>query len=190
MSAPLKAVLLTPVDSVLSISTTLKFAWKPSYPAIENYQIEISDSANFAASYTDSTLTTTKLSLNTSLLPQSHTLYWRVRAKNSKGWGEYSSSYTIINTLISSVKKVTPATSDFNFLYNPKSKTINFSLTQNTSESWFITVNDINGRQLLSDVLQKGIINFEMQAGVLKSGIYIVTATNSQYSYSQKIVVE
>lgn len=87
-NTPAQVQLLSPPDSVKGISLTVECLWQPVAQAT-TYGFELSASPTFATLVlADSALTDT--SKTAPGLDTLTTYYWRVRAKNNVGWGEYS----------------------------------------------------------------------------------------------------
>ncbi len=84
---PPQTQLRSPADSSTDIQTSATLTWSKT-PTATNFQLDVSTVNTFATlAFRDTTLTdtigTVALSLNTSY-------YWRVRAKNGAGWGQFS----------------------------------------------------------------------------------------------------
>lgn len=77
-----------PVDGFKTKNPGVRFGWK-SFPDRDNYWLEIASDAEMKKTvYKDSTLTDTSKLI--SVLQRGNTYYWRVRASNFNGWGEFS----------------------------------------------------------------------------------------------------
>lgn len=86
LAFPDKVVLVSPTaDEQLRVNN-LRFQWQPSYPAVTHYQLELKTKDSVLLN--DSTIILTELALDNLLPATSYS--WRVRAKNSRGWGEWS----------------------------------------------------------------------------------------------------
>jgi hypothetical protein len=186
MKAPLKAVLVTPVDSTTTNKTTISFEWKPLYPAIENYQIEISDSLSFSNAYSDSSLVLTKITIPVSQLPQTHQLYWKVRAKNSRGWGPWSETFRIYNSNIASSGKGEFSVPGCRGTLDSKNRVFWFPLDEKSFEGLHVTVSDMQGRLALSRSLDAHFVDL----GGLAPGVYIIVLTGPQWTCSQKFTIQ
>ncbi len=87
-SPPAQVVLVSPNDLSTGVTIPTTFKWRQTSTAT-NYQFDLSISNTFSTfiisdtSLIDTTTTISSLALNT-------TYYWRVRAKNSSGWGAFS----------------------------------------------------------------------------------------------------
>jgi hypothetical protein len=186
MKAPLKATLMTPVDSTTTSKTTVSFEWKPLYPAIENYQIEISDSLSFSNAYSDSFLVLTKVTIPVSQLPQTHQLYWRVRAKNSMGWGPWSVPFRLYNSNIASSGKGEYLVPTCKGSLDTKNMVFWFPLDEKSYDGLHVAVSDMHGRLALTKSLDGHFVDL----GGLASGVYVLVATSPQWTCSQKLTIQ
>jgi hypothetical protein len=97
VSLPAQVTLLSPIDLSTATAIPTIFRWQKTATATK-YQFDLSTSNTFStfvvsdSSIIDTTTTISGLALST-------TYYWRVRAKNSSGWGAYSTirSFTTWN---------------------------------------------------------------------------------------------
>ncbi len=189
MSEPSVPSLLTPVDSAQIKPTSFTFEWAACAPDIEKYQLDLSLSDKFETSITDSTLTNTKKTYTRGQIPQGRKLFWRVRAKNSKGWGSYSKTFRLVNTFFTSLAP--PKTENgFKVYFNASSKSIKLILPENNPVDCVFVLSDLKGKTVQSNILKAGSAEYNIKAEGLKTGVYIISATNSKSKYNQKIIVE
>jgi predicted glycoside hydrolase/deacetylase ChbG (UPF0249 family) len=186
---PSAPTLMLPADSAQIKATSYSFEWTAAAPDIEKYQIQISLSEKFETILTDSTLTATKKTYTRSQLPQGRGLYWRVRAKNSIGWGAYSKTYRLINTYFTALA---PQKNEdmIKAYFNSSSKSIKLILSEQNSDEYSFLLTDISGKTIQTGILQGGINEYSIKAEGLKTGVYIISASNSKNSYNQKIIIE
>jgi chitin disaccharide deacetylase len=189
MKEPSIPSLLAPVDSAQIKPTSFSFEWTTCAPDVEKYQIDLSLSDKFETSITDSTLTTTKKTFTRGQLPQARNVFWRVRAKNSKGWGSYSKTFHLVNTFFTSLA---PSKTDngFKVYFNASSKSIKLNFPENNQVNCMFVVSDLNGKRVQSSVLKAGSSEYNIKAEGLKSGVYIISANNSKVKYTEKILVD
>jgi hypothetical protein len=189
LSEPSIPSLLLPADSAQIKPTSFIFEWTACAPDIENYQLDISVSDKFETSITDSTLTSTKKTYTRSQIPQGRKLFWRVRAKNSKGWGAYSQTFRLVNTFFTATAP--PKNEDgFKAYFNIQSKTINLVIPKNDQVNYIIVLSDLSGKIIQSSQLKGGNGDLYLKTDGLKTGVYIISASNSKNKYNQKIVIE
>ena len=86
---PDAVTLLSPPDDSSMQSDTVRFLWTASQPQVTTYWLEYAfDNGFLGQRFIDSTLTMTGLTIPISALASP--CYWRVRARNSAGWGPFS----------------------------------------------------------------------------------------------------
>jgi hypothetical protein len=85
---PSRVTLISPPDSATGLQDSVTFVWE-SLNIFFNYQIEVSTTSTFdSVVQFDSTLTDTTFQVANLDTVQNY--FWRVRAKNNVGWGNYS----------------------------------------------------------------------------------------------------
>ena len=86
---PAAVVLASPENGAVINADSVQLVWHPSQPEILHYLVEVSTKADFSELLVaDSTVTDTAYMVTG--LSDSTTYYWRVKAHNATGWGEYS----------------------------------------------------------------------------------------------------
>jgi predicted glycoside hydrolase/deacetylase ChbG (UPF0249 family) len=189
MSEPSIPSLLTPLDSAQIKPTTFTFEWTACAPDIEKYQIELSLSDKFETSITDSTIVDTKKIFTRGQIPQGRKVYWRVRAKNSKGWGAFSKSFLLVNTFFTALTP--PKTEDgFKVFFNSGNRSFSLVFPEKNSEDCTFVVSDLNGKTVHSGVLKGGNKEYNIHAEQIKTGVFIISANNSTVKYTRKILVD
>ena len=104
ITTPAAPILIEPENNATLISDTVKFVWHQSYAEVEKYWLELDTTDQFSAPiFTHSTITdTTYLYSN---LQDDKQYWWRVKANNSLGWGEFSEVRTFVAEIPSSVEE-------------------------------------------------------------------------------------
>ena len=189
MKEPSVPSLLLPADSAQIKLTSFKFEWSACAPDVEKYQIDVSTSDKFESSVTDSSLVDTKKTFTRAQLPPSRNLFWRVRAKNSKGWGAYSISFRLLNTFYTSMAPPKKE-NGFKAYFNAQSKTISVVVPENEQLNYQVVLSDLSGKTIQTTQFKGGNADFNVKADGLKTGIYIISVSNSKSKYNQKIVIE
>ena len=87
-SVPNQTALVSPGDGAIVTADSLVFVWHQSAPDVDRYWLEGSTDSLFTMSFVDSLVTDTTQTVT--LLNHNQTYWWRVRAHNSYGWGEFS----------------------------------------------------------------------------------------------------
>lgn len=90
--APEAPVLVSPADNLKTSSDEIEFVWtvnSPDAPSTKNW-LEISNSQSFDSYiHLDSNITAEKTTVKD--LEHGKTYFWRIKSKNSVGWGDFSS---------------------------------------------------------------------------------------------------
>jgi hypothetical protein len=101
---PYAPKLSSPVNNFTSTSVNIKFIWFSSQPSVSKYSLEItSDSLFLFSKIIDSTIIDTTKTV--SQLSDKKEYWWRVKAKNASGWGQYSETRKFKISLPSSKAK-------------------------------------------------------------------------------------
>jgi len=176
-----------------SIDTTaVEFVWTMSNPFVTRYWFEIATDNQFTNSFIDSTLTdTTYLYSN---LNNSESYWWRVKAYNAMGWGEFSED-TMFTVNITSVEEDNQLPTVFSLQqnypnpFNPTTK-IKYSVPQ--SSNVVIKVFDVLGNEIETLVNEeKPVGNYEVKfdATALPSGIYFYQLKAGDFTQVKKMLL-
>lgn len=191
---PPAPTLISPPNGTLGTTQTPTLTWS-NISGILNYRVQISTVPDFAFITDSSTRTTNQYTVPAGKLSMNITYYWRVCARNSYGWGPYSSVWYFI-----------PMTSSFNLIsseipdkfmlhpnypnpFNPDTK-INFDIAQSSNVK--IIVYDISGRvvaNILNHRMSPGKYSFTFSGKNLSSGIYFLSFYNEYYSGIIRLVL-
>ena len=95
---PVAPTLTSPANYSMPSGISIRFYWKPVAGAT-SYQIQVSPSSSFPTPlFHNTTLTSTSKEYND--FPDNGTVfYWRVRAKDSSGWGAWSAVWSFTNAV-------------------------------------------------------------------------------------------
>ncbi len=173
---PQKPTLASPADGTTNVQLSPTLGWNAT-PGATLYWLQLSLSATFLPSVVnDSTLSTTSRGVGP--LSLATTYYWRVKAKNAAGWGEFSAEKQFSTILTSAVDQLggdVPKEYALNQNYpNPfnPATTIQFALPRSSRVS--LKIFDLLGREivsLISEEMAPGYFRVRWQADV-PSGIY------------------
>lgn len=93
---PVQVQLTSPTNELANLTQPINFQWS-SISSVQSYHIQFSVSSNFQSIFLeDSTLTTNSFLINAFHFLQKY--YWRVRAKNASGVGQWSQSFEFTTT--------------------------------------------------------------------------------------------
>lgn len=189
---PTTPSLLYPGNGVVIDTPSVEFAWSESHPLVDNYWFEIADNQQFNNSFIDSSLTQENYTYN-NILPLNN-YYWRVKAKNYLGWGDFSDVNTF-STLFVPVEFEGNIVKDFTLEqnypnpFNPETK-ISFSIPERS----FVELNvynilGIKIASVVSEELPAGNYSVNFDGANHPSGIYIYKITAGKFTSTRKMTL-
>ncbi|MCC6722991.1 MAG: proprotein convertase P-domain-containing protein [Saprospiraceae bacterium] len=101
--------LTTPVNEATGLSLLPQLTWGSSSGAV-SYDLQVSTVSDFATTVVNATAITGNTYTITTSLTQTTTYYWRVRAVNSCGSGNWSSTFFFTTSCVTSPVNTTPVT--------------------------------------------------------------------------------
>jgi hypothetical protein len=176
-----------------SIDTTaVEFVWTMSNPFVTRYWFEIATDNQFTNSFVDSTITdTTYLYSN---LNNSESYWWRVKAYNAIGWGEFS-EVTMFTVNITSVEEDNQLPTVFSLQQNyPNPFNPMTTIKYEIPELSFVTIKiyDVLGNEIASLVNEEkpvGTYEVEFDATNLPSGIYFYQLSAGDFISTKKMIL-
>ncbi|MGE5499083.1 MAG: family 10 glycosylhydrolase [Syntrophothermus sp.] len=197
---PSKTVLLSPAHATTNVSLIPKFSWMKD-PKAADYQFQISTASNMTSQIVlDTVLTDTAFTM-TRVLVLNKKHYWHVRARNSLGTGEWSSTFGFQTTAVNDVKEdrekkeqvVREYTLRQNFPnpFNP-STIIRYSIAK---EGYVrLSVFDVLGKEVavLVDRNQNAgsySVDFNSNQFNIPSGIYFYTLRTGAFVSTRKMII-
>jgi N-acetylneuraminic acid mutarotase len=221
-NSPNVPVLFQPLNNALNQPINITFQWykasetlftqekfknestndktsKDSPLTISQYWIEYSTDSTFSTGVVkDSTLVDTIKSVtNLSSLSK---YYWRVKAKNSAGWSNFSTiwNFTTLNTGINNISTEIPKEfklyDNYPNPFNPTTK-ICFALKEDgrgKKEETKLVVYDILGKEiavLVNEQLQPGTYEVTFDGSNFPSGVYFYKLTAGNFSDTKKLIL-
>jgi hypothetical protein len=99
VALPSTVVTMAPADSALITVDSVRVAWHTSSPSVNRYLVEVATDTNMTVFvFSDSSVTdTTRL---VSSLVNNTTYFWRVKAHNAAGWGNYSAETRFVTSFV------------------------------------------------------------------------------------------
>jgi hypothetical protein len=187
-----KPELLSPPDVSVVDTHDVTFNWSPSEPEVTHYWIEIDTTSGFDSPFTDSTITGTSYIYDD--LEAYKTYYWRVKAKNQRGWGEFSDPYSFNAVFLSAGDEDGLPTrymleQNYPNPFNPVT-TIHFELPR--ASQVVLKVYDLLGQEMMTILNEKreaGRHDIQLDATRLSSGVYFYQFQANDYSLTKKFVV-
>jgi hypothetical protein len=192
MILPSAPVLVSPANSEVIDSSSVLFVWQQSLPEVSKYSIELDTTDQFSSPIVNSDITDTTY-LFTGLITGKN-YWWRVRAFNSNGWGNFSDVRTF-STLIVGVDDESQIPTKFRLEqnypnpFNP-STTIAYSIPKESQVS--LKIYDVMGREVVEVMNGRqsaGDYNVEFGAASLASGTYFYKLTAGEFISVKKMVL-
>ncbi|MCX6153050.1 MAG: T9SS type A sorting domain-containing protein [Candidatus Kapabacteria bacterium] len=167
---PDKVILANPFDKSVFSSDSLLFVWKRALPDSIQYSFQFTTDSTFLSFYYESSdLADTFKVIHG--LKQNTVYYWRVKAKNTIGWGPYSDVWTV-RGIKSDITEYN-AHSELNIMPNPSN---DFILIRNyESENTNFTIYNTLGEQINNIIAIFYDSNtIKIDISTFPSGLYIV----------------
>jgi photosystem II stability/assembly factor-like uncharacterized protein len=101
LQLPSAPILVSPANDTTLSPPNVLFVWQQSQPEVERYWFELDSTEQFSTSFIDSTITGTTYLYSSLQVDKRY--WWRVKAYNSAGWGNFSEVRTF-DTYVTSVK--------------------------------------------------------------------------------------
>ena len=156
-------VLIEPGANGVNVSLPVSFTWQHPGGNPTKYRLQVSTSPGFSTPVFDDSLTTNSVQIP---LSTRSTYYWRVRAKNIFGWGEWSDSTRRFSTI--------PDLPGASQLISPQDTALN--VPNPVSFSWRVDTGATNYHLLVFDSLQDTIVNDSSLQTNASSGHFLQNA--------------
>jgi len=193
MVLPSAPVLVSPANAQVIDSSSVLFVWQQSQPQVMKYWIELDTTNQFTSPFVNSEITdTTYLFAG---LSNNKNYWWRVRALNSAGWGDYSEVRTFSTLLVGVGDDESQVPTEFSLEqnypnpFNP-STTLAYSIPKESEVS--LKIYDVMGREvveLVSGRQTAGSFTVEFDASSLASGTYFYKLTADDFVSVKKMVL-
>ena len=187
---PTTPTLISPTDSVNA--TEFEFIWTASYPEIDWYWFEIDTTDQFSTSIIDTLITDTTYIYSD--LENHKDYWWRIKAHNSLGWGEFSEVATFTVNIVSveednQLPVVFSMEQNYPNPFNPNTK-IKYSIPDLS----FVTLRiyDVLGNEITTLVNEEkpvGSYEVEFDATSLSSGVYFYRMKAGSLVETKKMVL-
>ena len=184
---------MSPVNSATVTTDSITCIWNQCAPEILNYWFERAADSLFTSNrIVDSILVDTVMI--TRQLTNNKTFWWRVRASNIAGWGEFSVK-RFFNAIITSVADqgniphVFALEQNYPNPFNPTT-IIEYDVPKNAHVKIFVF--DILGRQvktLVDEEKSAGSYKVEFDANNFSSGVYFYRIQTSEFTQTKKLIL-
>jgi len=191
LQLPIAPILISPIDSTV-IAASVLFVWQQSQPEVERYRLELDTTDQFSVPvFSDSTITDTTL-LYTSLIDGDY--WWRVKAFNALGWGEFSEAGSF-DVIITSVEDDNQLPVEFSLgqnypnPFNPITM-IRYSIPERSNVS--LKIFNPLGEEielLIEEIKEVGIYEAIWNAEGLPSGVYFYRLQAGSFVETKKMVL-
>jgi hypothetical protein len=180
VSAPTIPVLLSPVNGETNqaVSTTLN--WNAATRA-DSYTLQVSTESDFSSTIINQsgiTLTSKEISG----LENEITYYWRVRATNTGGNSNWSTTWNFTTKVYEGIDDLGE---NIPFIIYPNPTEGILTIESNTSDC-FVTILSIDGKPKFHKRLNGGVNSFDLSS--LSKGIYIIKIENSKGSIIRRLI--
>ncbi len=92
LELPETVMLKSPEDGATVEAESVELVWYAAQPEVDKYQVMVARDSGFTQLVVDTTVVDTTYQLTD--LENNQTYYWKVRAHNASGWGEYSEAWS------------------------------------------------------------------------------------------------
>jgi len=192
---PAAPILIEPLNNAILSSETAQFIWHQSYAEVTKYWFEIDKTDQFTTSFIDSSITDTTYIYSD--LQNGQHYWWRVKAFNSLGWGDFSEVRTI--DIIVSVEEDNQLPTVFGLEqnypnpFNPTTK-IKYSIKYSIPDLSFVSLKifDVLGNEIETLVNEErpiGIYEVELNASGLPSGVYFYQLNTGTFVETKKMIL-
>jgi photosystem II stability/assembly factor-like uncharacterized protein len=193
LQLPTAPILIEPVNNAELSSDTVKFVWHKSYAEVTNYLFELDTTDQFSAPvFSDSTITDTTLLYTSLSLNEKY--WWRVKALNSIGWGNFSEVRTF-NTIVTNLEDknqlpiVFSLEQNYPNPFNPVTM-IRYSVPERSNVS--LKIFNPLGEEieiLIEESKETGTYEVVWNAEELPSGVYFYKIQAGDYVDTKKMVL-
>jgi hypothetical protein len=186
---PGRVTLLSPTNNSTISSDSVKFIWAKASPAVSFYELEfVGDSTTVSVSY-DTTIT---LAIPSSGTQKNYS--WRVRAKNTSGYGIFSNPWSFLRstTDVLDFESHPKEFTIFQNYPNPFNPSTMFSFNLPSRSFVSLKIFDISGKEvatILSEELPVGHYTRQWNATQLPSGTYFCRLQAGSLMETKKLLL-
>ena len=193
---PDKPELFSPFDGVNLMSDTVGFSWLSTYPLVIKYNLQLAEDSLFITPIDTIISDTTSTLYN---LGADKKYFWRVKAYNELGWGEFSTIRTF-STNLTATDNDNSLVTDYSLSQNyPNPFNPNTSIQYAINSRQFVTLKvfDVLGKEIATLVNEeKPAGNYEVDFNVAQeffpanaSGVYFYQLKAGDYIETKKMVL-
>ncbi len=184
--------LVTPPPAAVIDADTVEFGWTPALPEVTRYWLEIDTTSGFLVPFIDSTISGTTYRYDQVVDDRSY--YWRVRAGNQRGWGEFSDAnwFNVVFVPVGD-EDLLPASyrlhQNYPNPFNPGTL-IRYELPEASHVR--LRIHDMLGREvatLTDEMKQPGVHAVSWDASGLTGGVYFLRLTAGSFTQTMKMAL-
>ncbi len=193
VAAPEAVVLVAPANGATGQSASPEFSWQV-IAGVTAYQFQLSKDAGMANPVIDEDELTGTTLTPASPLDYSTGYYWRVRAMNAGGWGEWSeirNFTTAVGTAVESDEIPTTYALHNNYP-NPFNPSTNIVLDLPELTSVKLALYDVAGREVMviaSGQVPAGRHTYTVDGSLLSSGVYLYRVESSKFAQTKQMLL-
>ena len=191
LQLPSTPILFSPPDQSEVDSSSVMFSWFSSQQLVTKYWIEIDTTEQFTSSFIDSTVTDTNYVFNN--LQTTASYWWRVKAYNAVGWGEFSEVWKFTTNIVSVESEEIPIEyalqQNFPNPFNPTT-TIKYSVPELSKVK--LTLFNLLGEEIATLVIEEKVAGYytvAFNAARLPSGIYFYRLQAGDFIQTKKMIL-
>jgi photosystem II stability/assembly factor-like uncharacterized protein len=183
--------LVSPINNQQVIPDTVKLLWYSSSPLVMNYSVNLSSDSLFN-NYLDTLVVDTSFTVYSLLSNQNY--YWRVKAFNEIGWGEFSQTASF-STNVSNFSDPGITITEFALHQNypnPFNPLTNIQYAVSSRQFVSLKVYDVLGNEIakiVNEEKQAGSYEVEFNASGLASGIYFYELRVGSFVETKKMAL-
>ena len=188
---PSAPILIEPINNAILSTDTAQFVWQQSYPEVTKYWFEIDTTDHFSALvFSDSTITDTTLLFTSLSINKKY--WWRVKAYNASGWGNFSEvrTFDIISSVESEETNIEFALGqNYPNPFNPITS-IKYSIPNRSNV--VLKIYDILGTvvtTLVNEEKEQGVYTISFDASNLASGLYLYQIQAGSFIDTKKMIL-
>lgn len=193
IAAPVAVTLVAPANGATGVSGAPEFSWQ-AIAGVTAYQLQVSKENAFASPVIDEDALTATAFTPATPLEYSTGYYWRVRAMNEGGWGEWSDVRSFTTATGTAVDEdEIPASyalhDNYPNPFNP-STTIVVDLPEATSIK--LTVYDVEGHEVMvlaSGPAAAGRHRYTVDGSMLSSGMYLYRIESAKFTTTKRMML-
>lgn len=175
--------LVFPADSSTLVTVPINFQWDAS-PGAVSYQLQVGTATTFSGIYLIHNLSNiTSTSQLISALNPNTRYYWRMRSSDGTVLGPWSPKFTFITAPFVGLTELNTDAYELEALYpNPATDIINLRFITQSAEKISVTIADVAGKIVFSDMLSvssAGKQNCAIAIQSIAKGNYILTLSNN-----------